>query len=133
MKQVILSDENCTGHAKAIFHTLQYLDFVELLGLTLKTFADIDLDYGADDETVWRFCQEREYLLLTGNRTTKDGAMSLELVIRRLITPNNLPILTIGNMDRVLVDRDYRQRCAEKLAEIVFDIDLYRGVSRIYL
>jgi len=56
MTQIILSDENCEGQAEVIFQRLNELGYVELLSITFKTFRDTDLPYGADDETVWRFC-----------------------------------------------------------------------------
>lgn len=133
MEQVVLSDENCVGHAVAIFHALNRLGYVELLGLSLKKFHEIELREGADDETVWQFCQNNGYLLLTDNRTTKDGKVSLELTIRRLVTATSLPVLTIGNVDRVLKEREYCERCAYRLAEIVFDLDDHLGVTRLYL
>lgn len=71
---------------------------------------------------------------LTGNRTTKDGQQSLELTVRRLITPTSLPVITIGNLQRILSDRKYCERCAERLAEIVLDLEeRHLGVTRLYL
>ena len=87
-----------------------------------------------NDETVWRFCQEKGYLLLTGNRSAKDGSISLELTVRRLVTKTSLPVLTIGDLERVLDDRQYCERCAERLAEIVLDLEeRHLGVTRLYL
>jgi hypothetical protein len=43
------------------------------------------------------------------------------------------PVLTIGDLNRVLHDRDYCERCAERLAEIVLDLVALRGVTRLYL
>ncbi len=72
--------------------------------------------------------------MLTGNRSTRDGAVSLEFTIRRLISKNSLPVLTIGNLQRVMDDEDdYCEQCAERLAEIVLDLENYRGVTRLYL
>lgn len=70
---------------------------------------------------------------MTGNRTTKDGVESLELTVRRLVTSTTLPVLTIGNLNRILYDRNYCERCAERLAEIVMDVEIYRGITRLYL
>ena len=134
MVQIILSDENCYGQARAVFHVLERLNYVELLSLELKTFKEVGLLEGSEDEMVWRFCQENGYLLLTGNRTTKDGKVSLELTIRRLVTSTSLPVLTIGDLDRVLKDGEYCERCAERLGEIVFDLEeRYLGITRLYL
>jgi len=134
MAQVILSDENCGGHARAIFHALKRLDYIDLLSLELRILEDVGLPMNADDETVWRLCQEKGYLLLTGNRTTKHGNDSLELTVRRLVTPTSLPVLTIGDLERVLKDGKYCERCAERLAEIVLDLEeRHLGITRLYL
>ena len=127
MQQVILSDENCGKHAEIIFHALERLDYVDLLGLVLKKFDEVGLAMDTDDETVWRFCQEKGYLLVTGNRSAKDGSVSLELTVRRLVTNMSLPVLTIGDLERVLADREYCERCAERMAEIIIDLEGYRG------
>lgn len=131
--QWILSDHNCERHAQEIFYALQRLGYDVLIPMTLNIFPDVNLPYSARDETVWRLCQEKGYLLLTGNRRTVDEEDSLELTIRRLYTPTILPVLTIGDMNRVLHDRNYCERCAICLAEIVIELDALRGVTRLYL
>lgn len=131
--QSILSDYNCIGHARAIFRAIEVLDLLDLAPMQLITFDEVGLSMTTDDETLWRFCQQKRYLLLTGNRTSKDGALSLEAIIQRFITPESLPVLTIGDVDRVLLDRHYCARCAARLADIVFDLQTYQGVTRLYL
>ena len=132
--QTILSDHNCEGHAKAIFDVLLYDNtWLELLPMQLKWFQQIGLSNNATDEEVWRLCQARGYLLLTGNRTADDGEASLELSVRRLITPDSLPVLTIGNLRRVNADPAYCRACAERLAEIVDELHKYRGVTRLFI
>ena len=134
MVQIILSDENCEGQAEAIFEVLTRLGFVEMLSLELKTLPEVGLRKGVADETIWRYCQEHQCLLLTGNRTTKDGVKSLEYAIQHLVTPTSLPVLTISNLKRIPHDYDYRERCAIGLAEIILDLEeRYRGVTRLYL
>lgn len=132
--QTILSDHNCEGHAKAIFDALFYDNtWLELVPMQLKWFQQIGLSNNATDEEVWRLCQEQGYLLLTGNRTADDGEASLELSVRRLITPDSLPVLTIGNLRRVTADPAYCRACAERLAEIVDELHRYRGVTRLFI
>ncbi len=132
--QVVLSDHNCEGQAKAIFDLLTYRRvWLELVPMELVWFRDVHLAATADDEIVWRFCQEHQYILLTGNRRTDDGEKSLEAIMQRLNRSTSLPILTIGNLKRVNVDLSYRERCAERLAEIVYDLERYRGSGRLYL
>lgn len=132
--QIILSDHNCEGQAQAIFDVLRYQgDWLDLVPMELKWFRDYDLPDTTDDDLVWQFCQEQGYILLTGNRSTKDGNESLKYHIRHLTTDDCLPVLTIGNLKRVLPDPHYRRRCAVSLAEIVADLDLYRGITRLFL
>ncbi len=102
--QIILSDHNCVGQAESIFFALNRLKLLEIVPMTLITFDEVGLKHDADDETVWKFCQQQGYLLLTGNRSTKDGSLSLELSVRRLIQDSSLPVLTIGRLNRVLLD-----------------------------
>ena len=61
------------------------------------------------------------------------GKDSLEQVIREENTATSLPVVTIGNADRVLTDPDYRNRCVDRLIEIIFDLDDYRGVRRLFI
>lgn len=131
--QTILSDYNCEGQAQVIFQHLKTQGYLELVLLELRLFADVGLAADANDETVWRFCQERGFLLLTGNRRTSDGEKSLEMTIRRLATDQSLPVLTISNLQRVLMDAVYRADCAQRLAEIALNLENYQGVRRLYL
>lgn len=61
------------------------------------------------------------------------GDNSLEQVMREEIEPSSLPVITIGDSDRLLNDPRYRERCTVRLVEIVLDIDNYRGVSRLFI
>jgi len=132
--QIILADHNCEGQAEAIFNMLRRDEsWLKLVPMQLRWFRDVGLSIRASDETVWRLCQQHGYLLLTGNRTTKDGDKSLELTIRRLLTPDSLPVLTIANLKRVNVDPGYCQACTERLAEIVDALHTHRGLARLYL
>lgn len=106
----VLSDHNCEGHAQLFLEALDREGFAALLGLELKLFRDVELAPDADDETVWAFCQLHGFLLLTGNRSARDGDASLEMVLRRRALDARLPILTIGDLDRVLHDAEYRWR-----------------------
>ena len=70
-------------------------------------------------------------MILTANRNMK-GEDSLEQVMREENTQNSFPVLTIGNLDR-LDETDYRERCVERLIEIVLDIDNYKGAGRLFI
>ncbi len=62
-------------------------------------------------------------LLLTANRNAK-GEDSLEQTICEEGTSTSLPVVTIGNLNR-LVEREYREQCNACLAEIVLFIENY--------
>ncbi len=131
--QIVLSDHNCEGQAEAIFDVLRYQGYASLLSIKLLFLPDVGLTVRADDEVIWRLCQEKGYLLLTGNRTASDGAKSLEFTIRRLLRPDSLPVITVGNLRRINTDLAYCKLCAEQLAEIVLDLDKVRGTPRLYI
>ncbi|MFN8492523.1 MAG: hypothetical protein U0350_33285 [Caldilineaceae bacterium] len=132
--QIILADHNCEGQAEAIFNILRDdKTWLELVPMSLYWFHQVGLSAKASDQTVWQLCQARDYLLLTGNRTTKDKEKSLEFSIRRLLTSDSLPVLTIGNLKRVNADPNYCRACAERLVEIVDELHKYRGIIRLYL
>ena len=71
-------------------------------------------------------------VLLTANRSMK-GKNSLEQVMREENTPTSLPVVTIGDADRVLSDPAYRNRCVDRIIEIALDIDNYRGAMRLFI
>ena len=58
------------------------------------------------------------------NRSIK-GKDSLEQVMRQKNTPASLPVVTIGNIDRLMVEPNYRERCVDRLVDIVIDIEDY--------
>ena len=106
--------------------------WLNLVSICFVNFAEIGLSIKSSDRFVWRFAQENEMILLTANRSMK-GEDSLEQVMREENTLNSLPVLTIGNADRILNDLVYRDLCVERLVDIVLDIDDYRGAMRIFI
>jgi hypothetical protein len=60
------------------------------------------------------------------------GIDSLEQVIREENTGTSLPVVTIGNKER-LDEKRYREQCASRLVEILFDLENYMGVGRLYI
>lgn len=133
MRQIVLSDHNCEGQARAIFRSLDMGGYLKLIPIELRLFVDVALSVSAEDAAVWQYCQDNGFVLLTGNRKTSDGARSLERTIRRLSTSESLPVLTISSLRRVLTDPTYCQDCALRLAEVILNIETYRGVHRLYL
>lgn len=61
-----------------------------------------------------------------------EGAFSLEQTLRTEVTTDSLPVLTIGKRGR-LAEIEYREQCADRLAEIVIDLDRYLGYDRLFI
>src|SRR5919199_4649386 len=129
---IFLVDHNLEGHALILLGNIANLGWLELLPIRFMTFEEVALSISSDDRVVWRFAQVNHMILLTANRSMK-GRNSLEQVMREENTSTSLPVVTIGNADRILSDPDYRNRCVDRLIEIVFDIDDYRGSSRLFI
>ena len=129
----LLSDKNCEGHTRTLYHVLIREGWVELLNIQLATFKDVELLETASDETVWVRCQERNCILVTGNRTTTGSDDSLEMVTQRLLTESTLPVLTIGKLDKVIHDTNYREACAESIALVIFELSKFRGIPRLFI
>jgi hypothetical protein len=70
-------------------------------------------------------------VLLTDNWSMK-GQDSLERTIREEGAPTSLPVISIGRLDR-LDEREYRERCAARLVEVILDLEYYRGVGRVFI
>ncbi|MFB2898103.1 ACP S-malonyltransferase [Aerosakkonemataceae cyanobacterium BLCC-F50] len=129
---IFLVDHNLEGHALLLSGNIVMLGWLDLLPIQFITFEEIELSITSNDREVWRFAQANQMILLTANRSMK-GKDSLEQVIREENISTSLPVVTIGDADRVLSDPDYRNRCVDRLIEIVFDIDDYRGSRRLFI
>jgi hypothetical protein len=126
-----LVDYNLDGYALIFLGILAKEGWLEFASVQFVTFREVGLDMDSNDRTVWRYAQEHQMMILTANRNMK-GADSLEQVIREENTENSFPVITIGSLD-CLSEADYRQRCAERLIEIVVDLENYRGVGRLFI
>lgn len=129
---VLLADHNVEGHARLLMGALQALGWVDALDIRLVTFIEVGLTGASTDREVWQRAQERGMLLLTANRN-KSGTDSLEQVLREEHAPQSLPVLTVSQAKKLLNDRAYRNACAERIAEIVLDLDAYRGIPRLFI
>jgi hypothetical protein len=127
----LLVDHNMEGQAALLWESMAASGWLALLPVRLITFAQVGLAMETSDREVWRFAQARSMLLLTDNRNM-DDVDSLEQTIRDENTVASLPVLTIGSLDRI-GDREYRERCALRVFEIVLDLDQHLGRGRIYL
>ena len=94
----------------------------------MLTFADIGMPKETSDREVWRYVQNHQLILLTANRNGKDED-SLTQTIRNENSPTSLPVLTVGDADRILQDNSYCKQCAERIIDIVMDVENYLGAG----
>lgn len=127
-----LVDHNLRGHAVLLLGSIVSSGWLDWVLIRFITFDEVSLPIDSDDRVVWRLAQSNQMILLTANRSMK-GENSLEQVMREEITSTSLPVITIGDADRLLNDSEYRQRCTIRLVEIVIDINTYLGVSRLFI
>ena len=127
-----LIDHNLEGHAVLLAGSILNGGWLDWTPIRFITFDAIKLPINSDDRAVWQLAQSNQMILLTANRSMK-GENSLEQVMREEITSESLPVVTIGNADRLLNDAEYRERCVVRLVEIVLDINSYKGVSRLFI
>lgn len=127
----ILADHDVEGYAIWLWGTLAALGWLELVPLRLAMLKDIDLPVDSVDREVWRFAQANGMILLTNNRNM-DTHDSLEQTLRDENRLDSLPVLTFGRLDR-LSNRDYREQCADRLIDIVINLERYRGRGRLYI
>ena len=127
-----LIDHNLRGHAVILLGSLTASGWLDLISIRFVMFEEIGLSIDSDDRVVWRVAQANQMLLLTANRSMK-GTNSLEQVMREENTPTSLPVITRGNINRLLAEPEYRERCVNRLVDIVVDIEDYRGTRRIFI
>ncbi len=130
--KMLLVDHNMEGQALLLWDTLEKAGWVDLLEMILVMFRDAGLPENSDDQEVWRFAQAKQMFLLTGNRGDYEPD-PLERTIRAENTPDSLPVLTVGNVDRLKKDRIYRERCAARIAEILLDLENHLGTALLFI
>lgn len=127
----VLLDHHMNKHGILLWATMGSEGWLKLLDIPMLTFDDVELPIDSSDRVVWRFAQEKQLILLTGNRNN-EGEDSLEHTIRNENIPSSLPVVTISVVSR-MEERAYREQCAERLVEIVLNIENYLGIGRIYI
>jgi hypothetical protein len=127
-----LIDHNLGGHAEILLGNIASQGWLELVSIRFITFKEMKLSIDSSDRIVWRTAQSSQMILLTANRSMK-GEDSLEQVLREENTPESFPVITIGDADRFLADRVYRNRCVDRILEILLDIEDWMGVGRLFV
>jgi hypothetical protein len=101
-------------------------------GFVVENFPGLGLSHDATDAVIWRTCQREGLVLVTANRNRR-GPDSLETVIRNENQPDSLPVVTVADANRVLRDRAYAEKTAERILDYLMRIDEVRGSGRIYV
>ena len=127
----VLVDHNIEGYALNMWGMLSAAGWLEIFPLRLLRLRDIGLPEDSSDREIWRYAQAHGCLLLTDNRN-KDGEDSLEQTIRDENTIDAIPVLTVGDTER-LDDQDYREKCMLRLLEIAIYLDEYLGTGRLFI
>ena len=127
----VLLDHHLKKQGILLWATMGSEGWLKLLEIPMLTFNDVGLPIDSNDRAVWRFAQTNRLILLTANRNNDDED-SLQQTIWDENQPTSLPVITIGVLYR-LEERAYREECAERLVEIILNIENYLGVGRIYI
>ena len=127
-----LVDHNLRGHSVVLAGSLAASGWLDLVPIRFVLFEEAGLAIASDDRVVWRYAQDNQMILITANRSMK-GKDSLEQVMRDENTSTSLPVVTIGNIDRLMSEPTYRERCVDSLVNIVVDIEEYKGARRLFI
>jgi hypothetical protein len=131
----ILADNDVQGQFQDLVRLLEsdkWRKSWESLRLTIETFQTVGLTPNTSDLVVWQTCQRHDIVLFTANRNN-EGPESLETAIRLNNQAHSLPVITLGNPKRLSRDRRYAHRVAQRLLDILQDLDNYRGTGRLYV
>jgi Tfp pilus assembly ATPase PilU len=131
----LMADNDSRGQFAVIHALLESDTWRQLwssLNLQVVTFEDLGLPANAADVAVWEACQERQIILVTGNRNA-EGPDSLEATIRARNAPDSTPVITIANPRRLMRSKAYADRATERLLEYLLNLDQLRGAGRLYI
>jgi len=131
---LILADNDVGGAVAALQHILEseeWAAFSAALALRFVEFVDVGLRRDASDRVVWETCQEVGAVLITGNRASGDD--SLEQTIQDHAGADSLPVVTIGDPQRLVRDRAYASECAMRLLDLLERIETLRGTGRLFI
>ena len=131
---LILADNDVGGAITALRCVLEseaWVEFTTALDLRFVAFEDVGLARDASDRTVWYRCQEVGAVLITGNRAR--GTESLEQTIQDDTEADSLPVVTIGDPQRVVRDPVYTRACAISLLDLLERLEMLRGTGRLFI
>ncbi len=131
----IMADHNVEGHLQALVNIWLSPEWDGVWSdssCQIESFERLGIPHDTSDTALWELCQQCKIVLITANRNA-EGHDSLEMAINELGTSSSLPVVTIGDPDRLMRDRDYAERAAGQLMQYLLDIDKLRGTGRLYV
>lgn len=131
----IMADHNVEGHLQVLLNIAsspEWSDIWSAVACEIESFERLGIPHETPDSELWELCQQHGIVLLTGNRNAEEED-SLETTIATRRTDQSLPVLTIADPDRVMRDREYAARVAERVIEFLVDLDFLRGTGRLYV
>jgi hypothetical protein len=131
----IMADHDIEGQMQVLLRLLASAEWRLLwteLAVRIESFASLGVSVDMSDAELWRLCQRRQIVLPTGNRNL-NGPESLEAIIQTANTPASLPVLTLGEPQRIFSNSAYAHHVVERLMEYLVDLDNLRGTGRLYL
>ncbi len=127
----ILLDHDIEGYDVYIETGWRETGWDQVFTLEFNRLRDFSLPDNSPDQEIWRFVQRERLLLITNNRNN-EVETSLQATIERENTPDSVPIITVSDKES-LTRADYRQHVANRLAEIIADLEDYLGAGRIWV
>ncbi|MEM9542454.1 MAG: ACP S-malonyltransferase [Cyanobacteria bacterium P01_E01_bin.42] len=126
-----LIDSTLEGYAPILIRSLTKRGWLELLPLRFMTLQEVGLARDSSDRAVWNYARQHQTLIFTSQQNMR-GRDSLEREMRDNNTQNSFPTITIENLSR-LEEYNYRERCLDRLIEIILEIEKYMGVGQIFI
>jgi len=131
----LLADANTELHVSILLNVCRSKRWRlvwDALSIDVLDFRSLGIQTSTPDDVLWHLCQARQIVLITANRN-QSGPDSLQGTILRESTIDSLPVITIGDPRQLQLDNVYRERAADRLIEILFDMERIRGAGRMYI
>ncbi len=130
----VMADIDAEGHLTVllrIWESEAWSEVWRFLGVKIVTFPKVGLEPNATDECVWQVWQSNEIVWITNNRN-QDSPTSLESTIRANNDTHSVPVITLADGPRLLTEPTYAVKAAEKILNILFDLESFRGSGRLF-
>jgi hypothetical protein len=114
-----MADHDIEGQMQVLLRLLVSSEWRLLwaeLAIRVESFVSLGVSVDTPDGELWRLCQTRQIVLVTGNRNN-EGPESLEAVIQEANSPTSLPVLIIGEPQRIFSGNTYAHHEAIKVTQ----------------